>query len=75
MTTPAFVLGGYPAGFAVIRSLGARGIPVFGVYCADREFARHSKYLEKTYCSPRPEREEAFVDSWFRCRSCMPEAC
>ena len=59
---PVFVLGGYQAGLAVIRSLGSRGIPVFCVYSTDHEFARHSKYLDGAFCSPPPERQESFLD-------------
>ncbi len=58
---PAFVLGAYAAGLAVIRSLGSRGIRVFCVYSTDREFGQHSKYLEGAFCSPPPEREESFI--------------
>ena len=59
---PVFVLGGYPAGLAVIRSLGVRGIRVFCVYSTDRESGQHSKYLDGAFCSPPPERQEAFVE-------------
>ena len=59
---PAFVLSGYPAGLAVIRALGIRGIPTHCVYATDREFGRHSKYLAASFRSPPPEREDSFVD-------------
>jgi predicted ATP-grasp superfamily ATP-dependent carboligase len=32
------------------------------VYSTDREFARHSKFLDGAFCSPPPEQEESFLD-------------
>jgi predicted ATP-grasp superfamily ATP-dependent carboligase len=56
------VLGGYTAGLAVIRALGRRAIPVSCVYSTEKEVARHSKFLDATFCSPAPEEETSFLD-------------
>jgi D-aspartate ligase len=51
---PAFVLGGYQAGLAVVRSLGAAGIPVVSVWNSKSEMARHSRYVDLRVRAPHP---------------------
>jgi D-aspartate ligase len=54
---PAYVLGGFEAGLAVIRSLGAAGVPVVALWHSDAEHARHSRYLQRSVHAPDPGRE------------------
>jgi D-aspartate ligase len=56
-TGPAYVLGGFEAGLAVIRSLGAPGVPVVAVWHSETEHARHSRYVERSVRAPDPGRE------------------
>lgn len=51
---PAFVLGGYEAGLAVVGSLGRAGVPVVTVLSSPRETTRHSRYVAATESVPDP---------------------
>jgi D-aspartate ligase len=53
-TPPAYVLGGYEAGLAVVRSLGRAGVPVVSVVSSEREPARHSRHPRATVVAPDP---------------------
>lgn len=53
-TPPAFVLGGYEAGLAVVRSLGRAGIPVVSVRSSERETAGYSRSATTTAVAPDP---------------------
>jgi D-aspartate ligase len=60
---PAYVLGGYEAGLAVIRSLGAAGVPVIAVWSSELERARHSRNVKLSVRAPHPWHEsEAYVE-------------
>ncbi len=54
---PAYVLGGFEAGLAVVRSLGAAGVPVVLVWHSETEHARHSRYVERSVRAPDPGQE------------------
>lgn len=57
-TPPAYVLGGYEAGLAVVRSLGRAGLPVVSVVSAvpegvaTREHGRRSRYVTEVVAAP-----------------------
>ncbi|MGE3285925.1 MAG: ATP-grasp domain-containing protein [Pseudonocardia sp.] len=53
-TPPAYVLGGYEAGLAVIRSLGRAGVPVTCVVAADREHGCRSAHVAAVRIAPDP---------------------
>src|SRR3954463_3638483 len=57
---PAFVLGGYEAGLAVVGSLGRAGVPVVALGSSPRETTRHSRYA--TACVPAPDPADATTD-------------
>lgn len=50
MTTCAIVLGLTITGLGVVRSLGARGVPVIGVYTDKHELGRLSRWCTRTFC-------------------------
>jgi D-aspartate ligase len=56
---PAYVLGGYEAGLAVIRSLGRRGVPTVAVTSSPHEHARRSRYARVSVAAPDPFVSEA----------------
>jgi D-aspartate ligase len=63
-TAPAYVLGGHEAGLAVIRSLGAAGVPVVSVWHDPQEMARHSRHLQASIRFPHPWFEpDRYTDS------------
>jgi D-aspartate ligase len=51
---PAYVLGGYEAGLAVVGSLGRAGVPVVPVVTSVREMTRHSRWASHTVTVPDP---------------------
>src|SRR5690349_9765875 len=53
-TVPAFVLGGYEAGLAVVGSLGRAGVPVVTVLSSRREITRHSRHATGSVAVPDP---------------------
>ncbi|MGI9002298.1 MAG: hypothetical protein ACR2GH_11600 [Pseudonocardia sp.] len=60
---PAYVLGGYEAGLAVIRSLGRSGVPVVAVVSSDGERAERSRHAGMTVLSPDPaDQARDYVD-------------
>lgn len=60
---PAYVLGGYEAGLAVIRSLGRAGVPVVAVVSSVHERAQHSRHARATVRSPDPaDQARDYVD-------------
>jgi len=60
---PAYVLGGYEAGLAVIRSLGRAGIPVVSVVSCDLERAQRSRHVGAAVRAPDPaDRRREYVD-------------
>lgn len=64
---PAYVLGGYEAGLAVIRSLGRAGVRVVAVVSSDAERASRSRYAGTTVRSPDPaDRRREYVDLLLR---------
>ena len=52
--TPAYVLGGYEAGLAVVRSLGEAGVPVVCVWHSELEIARASRHVRLSVRAPDP---------------------
>ncbi len=61
---PAIVLSCHNTGLGVIRSLGARGVPVVAVYYDDNDMGQVSRYCIERVKVPHPEHQpEAFVDS------------
>lgn len=64
---PAFVLGGYEAGLAVVGSLGRAGVPVVTVLSSPRETTRHSRYASACVTVPDPaDRARDYVDALLR---------
>lgn len=59
---PAYVLGGFEAGLAVVRSLGAAGIPVVSVVSADGEQAHRSRYATALRAPDPADRRRDYVD-------------
>ena len=60
---PAIVVSAFTPGLAVIRSLGARGVPVVVMQYDDRDVGHVSKHVRELIRVPHPEQEEAcFVD-------------
>lgn len=57
--TPAIVLSADTAGLAVIKSLGAHGVPVIAVYYQPRDMGYVSKYVTKSVLAPHPEHNES----------------
>ncbi len=55
---PVIVVGGGTSGLAVIRSLGAAGVPVVLLSYDDRDIARVSKWVTQVVRSPHPEDDE-----------------
>jgi D-aspartate ligase len=53
----AYVLGGYEAGLAVVRSLGAAGVPVISVWTSKAETARRSRHVSLSVRAPHPWQE------------------
>ncbi|MEJ2888108.1 carboxylate--amine ligase [Actinomycetospora aeridis] len=51
---PAYVLGGYESGMAVVGSLGRAGVPVVAVLTSPREITRHSRYVGGSVTVPDP---------------------
>lgn len=49
---PAYVLGCHEAGLAVIRSLGAAGVPIVAVWHDEREIGRHSRHVGLSVRAP-----------------------
>lgn len=67
MPPTAYVLGGYEAGLAVIRSLGRAGLPVVAVVSADLERAQHSRHARTVVRSPDPaDQARDYVDLLLR---------
>lgn len=59
---PAYVLGGYEAGLAVIRSLGRAGVPVVSIVSADGERASRSRFAASVVRAPDPaDRADDYV--------------
>jgi D-aspartate ligase len=56
---PAYVLGGYEAGLAVVGSLGRAGTPVVSVVSSPRESTRHSRRIAACVTVPDPADETA----------------
>lgn len=56
--TPAIVLSADTAGLAVIRSLGAHGVPVIAVYYQPRDMGYVSRYVTKSVLAPHPLHNE-----------------
>lgn len=60
---PVIVICGGSAALAVIRSLGAKGIPIVAVSTDDEEFAHLSKFVSHRWRAPHPEkRQPEFID-------------
>lgn len=55
---PAIVLSSDTMGLAVIRSLGAHGVPVIAVYYERRDMGYVSKYVKTKILAPHPEKDE-----------------
>ncbi|HWN27803.1 MAG TPA: ATP-grasp domain-containing protein [Actinomycetospora sp.] len=53
-SVPAYVVGGYEAGLAVVRSLGRAGVPVIPVVTSPRETTPHSRWATRTVTVPDP---------------------
>jgi D-aspartate ligase len=65
--TPAYVLGGYEAGMAVVGSLGRAGVPVVAVLTSPREITRHSRYVTADVTVPDPADHTAeYVEALLR---------
>jgi predicted ATP-grasp superfamily ATP-dependent carboligase len=59
---PALVAGCSKAGLAIIRALGARGIPVVGLTYGRGQIAQSSRYLQETVRAADPAKDEpAFI--------------
>lgn len=59
---PVIVVGGYTPGLAVIRALGARGVPVVLVGYDGRDMGQSSRWVQEALVGPHPERDpERFV--------------
>ncbi|CAA9233347.1 MAG: hypothetical protein AVDCRST_MAG54-1128 [uncultured Actinomycetospora sp.] len=56
---PAYVVGGYEAGLAVVRSLGRAGVPVIAVVTSPRETTPHSRWVTAAVTVPDPADETA----------------
>lgn len=66
-TRPAYVLGGYEAGLAVVRSLGRAGLPVISVRSSERETAGYSRCAATTVVAPDPaDRTAEYADALLR---------
>lgn len=66
-SVPAYVLGGYEAGLAVVRSLGRAGVPVIPVVSSPRESTRHSRWGAGCVTAPDPaDRTTDFVAALLR---------
>ncbi|MDD7966702.1 carboxylate--amine ligase [Actinomycetospora lemnae] len=64
---PAYVLGGYEAGLAVVGSLGRAGVPVVSVVSSPRESTRHSRYATTCVTVPDPaDRTTEYVEALLR---------
>ena len=60
---PVIVICGGAAALAVIRSLGAKGIPIVAVSMDDEEFAHQSKFVTHRWRAPHPEKKQPeFID-------------
>lgn len=57
-TTPVLVLSGATPGLAVVRALGARGVPVSVLRYARRDTAHVSRYVREVLDCPHPEQDE-----------------
>jgi len=55
---PAYVIGGHPAGLAVVRALGQAGIPVAAVSSSPEEHAWRSRYSRWRVRAPDPDTDE-----------------
>ncbi|HEU4625410.1 MAG TPA: hypothetical protein VFS52_11635 [Steroidobacteraceae bacterium] len=66
-SVPAVVAGCSKAGLAIIRALGARGVPIVGLTYGPGQIGRSSRYVKGTIVVPDPaESEHAFVASLTR---------
>lgn len=60
---PAYVLGGFEAGLAVVRALGRAGVRVISVVSSPGEMAHRSRFVETSVHVPDPADEpRAYVD-------------
>jgi len=57
-TPPAIVLGCHKIGLGVIRALGAKNVPVVGVYYNAMDMGCVSKYVIARYQCPHPDQDE-----------------
>lgn len=65
-SVPAIILGGRIMGLTAIRSLSKRGIKTILIYHDLKDYATKTRYLEKSYYSPHPEKNEnEFIDLLF----------
>lgn len=61
---PALVVSCYTMGLGVIRSLGARGVPIVAVQFDRRDIAQRSRHVVEVHRVPTPDRhEDAFIAS------------
>ena len=59
---PVIVVGGYTPGLAVVRALGAQGVPVVLVGYDARDMGQASRWVREALVCPHPERDpERFV--------------
>ena len=62
-SVPAIILGGRIMGLTAIRSLSKRGIKTILIYHDLKDYATRTRYLNKSYFSPHPEKNEnEFID-------------
>lgn len=65
---PAIVLSTDIMGLAVIRALGAMGVPIIAVHYASSDMGYLSKYAKEKVYAPHPEKaEDQFIDLLIRC--------